>query len=129
MGVDWSTVNELITAVLILLGGAFLLIASIGILRMPDLMLRMHATSKGATLGAGLIVLSVATFYWNVSIIMRALAAVFFIFITASVAAHVIARAAYIIGVRLWPSTVIDELEEYYKGESHKFKGNEHRVK
>ncbi|CAN5591285.1 monovalent cation/H(+) antiporter subunit G [soil metagenome] len=120
--------NELITALLMLIGGAFLLVAGVGLLRMPDLMLRMHASSKAGTLGAGLIVLSVATFYLDLSITVRALAAVFFILLTVPVAAHVIGRAAYILGVHLWPGTVIDELQGHYDERTHKLESDEEQA-
>ncbi|MDQ3396650.1 MAG: monovalent cation/H(+) antiporter subunit G [Deinococcota bacterium] len=121
--------SEVVTAVLMLSGGVFLLIAALGILRMPDLMLRMHAATKAGTLGAGLIVFSVATYYLELSIAARALVAVSFIFLTAPVAAHVIGRAAYIVGVHLWQNTVIDELQGHYDARTHRLRSDEQRAK
>jgi multicomponent Na+:H+ antiporter subunit G len=111
--------SEIVTGVLMLLGAAFLLVAAVGLLRMPDLMMRMHAATKAGTLGAGLIVLSVTTFYLDLSITVRALAAIFFVFLTAPVAAHVIGRSAYFIGVPLWGRTVMDDLEGHYDTQTH----------
>lgn len=122
-------VNEVVTGVLMLAGGAFLLVAGVGLLRMPDVLLRMHAASKAGTLGAGLIVLSVATFYLELSITVRALAAVFFLLLTLPVAAHVIGRVAYIIGVHLWPGTVVDELQGHYDSRTHRLESDEQRAK
>jgi multicomponent Na+:H+ antiporter subunit G len=121
--------SEVVTAVLMLSGGVFLLIAALGILRMPDLMLRMHAATKAGTLGAGLIVFSVATYYLELGIAARALVAVSFIFLTAPVAAHVIGRAAYIVGVHLWQNTVIDELQGHYDARTHRLRSDEQRAK
>jgi multicomponent Na+:H+ antiporter subunit G len=45
----------------------------------------------------------------------RALATVFFVFLTAPVAAHMIGRAAYVVGVPLWNGTIVDELHGRYE--------------
>ena len=46
--------TEIVAAVLLILGGAFTLVAGIGIFRMPDVFIRMHASTKVGTLGSGL---------------------------------------------------------------------------
>jgi multicomponent Na+:H+ antiporter subunit G len=107
--------SELIGKVLLLSGASFMLIAAIGILRMPDLMMRMHAVTKAGALGTSLVLLSVAVNYWELAIASLALAGVAFIILTAPVAAHMIARAAYWIGVPLWKNTIMDEL----RGSNH----------
>lgn len=104
-----------ILAGLLLLGGAGLvLVAGIGILRMPDLYVRMHAASKAGTLGVGLMLLAVAIQSGEVAIVSRALAAMAFLVLTAPVAAHLLGRAAYMAGVPLWSGTVRDELAGRY---------------
>lgn len=104
--------NETISAVLILLGGCFMLLAGIGVLRMPDLFMRMQAATKAATLGAGCMLLAVAVYFNDLAVTTRALLVIAFVFLTAPVAAHVIARAAYSMGVPLWEKTLADELKE-----------------
>lgn len=101
---------DLLTALLLLSGGFFCAAAALGVLRMPDLMIRMHASTKAGTLGAGLILLAVAVHFGDVSVASRALAAIAFLLITAPVAAHMIGRAAYRTGVPLWEHSVVDEL-------------------
>jgi multicomponent Na+:H+ antiporter subunit G len=54
--------------------------------------------------------LALAAFYMDLSTTLRAFAAVFFLLITAPVAAHLIGRAAYCTKVRLYERTRIDEL-------------------
>ena len=49
-----------IVALLLLLGALFMLLAGVGLVRLPDLYLRMSATSKAATLGASLVLLGAA---------------------------------------------------------------------
>ena len=51
---------DFISGIFILLGAAFALIAGIGLFRLPDVYLRMHAATKAGTLGAGLVLLALA---------------------------------------------------------------------
>lgn len=103
----------------LLIGSLFIFIAAIGILRMPDLLMRMHAATKAGTLGAGLILTGVTFHFqkWNVTI--EAILTIIFIFITAPIASHLLARAAYFRGIKLTKSTIIDELKEHYDQQSH----------
>ena len=79
----------------------------------------MHAATKAGTLGAGLILIAVAFFYADLGITLRSLAAITFLLLTAPVAAHLIGRAAYYSGIRLWEKTWIDQLKDrYYPGET-----------
>ncbi len=107
---------EIATAILMVIGGAFMLLAGIGIFRMPDLFMRMQAATKAATLGIGCMLLAVAIHFQDVSVATRALLVTAFVFMTAPVAAHVIARAAYSVGVPLWEGTLRDELGEKQRG-------------
>ncbi len=100
---------EAITAILLVAGGIFAFIASVGMLRLPDTIIRMHAATKAGALGSGLIFLALACYYLELSITLRALATVFFLLLTAPVAAHLIGRAAYCSRVNLWHKTWIDE--------------------
>ncbi len=102
------------THILVLLGAFFALVAAVGLLRMPDLLMRMHAATKAGTLGAGLFLVAVAVSFGDSGVTVRALAAIVFLFLTAPVAAHVIGRAAYYAGrVQLWKRTLVDELQEH----------------
>ena len=98
-----------VTAILLVSGGLFAFIASVGMLRLPDVIIRMHAATKAGALGSGLIFLALACYYLDLSTTLRALAAVFFLLLTAPVAAHLIGRAAYCSRVNLWHKTWIDE--------------------
>ncbi len=101
---------ELLTAALAIFGGLFALAAALGVLRLPDVLIRMHASTKAGTLGCGLILLAVAVHFGETGVVARALAAIVFLMLTAPVAAHMIGRAAYRTGVPLWRGTVVDEL-------------------
>ncbi len=92
----------------VLLGGFFAFIAGLGILRLPDVLIRMHATTKAGTLASGLIMLAVGAGFADASTVARAVAIVIFLLITAPVAAHMIGRAAFRSGVPLWDQTRVD---------------------
>ncbi len=66
--------NEILGAALIAAGVFFIVIAGIGLLRMPDLFLRMSTATKASTLGLGLILMGTAVYYWELSITSRAIA-------------------------------------------------------
>lgn len=100
---------EITAAVLVLLGAAFCIVATIGLLRMPDVLMRMHASTKAGTLGAGLILIGTAIGFESTWATARAFGAMAFILLTAPVGAHVIGRAAYLSGITLSPRTWIDE--------------------
>ncbi len=110
---------EMLTGILLVVGAAFMLIAALGVWRMPDLLTRMHATTKAGVLGAGLMLAGVAIFFAEVNVLVRALAVIIFVMLTAPVAAHVIGRAGYFVGVPLWEHTLKDELKGRYDGKTH----------
>ena len=112
--------NELLSSALLVIGAAFALLAGAGVVRMPDLFTRMQAATKASTLGIGSIVLAVAIHFGELGITTRALTVIIFVFLTAPVAAHMIARAAYFVGVPLWERTIIDELHGHYDRRTHK---------
>ena len=112
--IDLVLVQEIVVALLVFGGAAFCLIAGIGVARFPDLYVRMHAATKAGTLGAGLVFLAVALMGMELGVVLRALAAILFLFLTAPVAAHLLARAAYASGVKMWHGSTIDDLDDRY---------------
>jgi multicomponent Na+:H+ antiporter subunit G len=108
-----------VTSILVLGGTFFALVAALGLLRLPDLPMRMHAATKAGTLGAGLLLVAVAMVSPGPGAIARALAGMVFLFLTAPVAAHLVARAAYRAGeMPLWHRTAVDELGDSAGGAS-----------
>lgn len=99
-----------LVAVLALAGAAFSLVAALGLVRLPDLPMRMHAVTKAGTLGAGLLLAAVAVSHGGAGVTVRAVATLAFLFLTAPVASHLIGRAAYLSGrVPLWHRTLVDQ--------------------
>jgi multicomponent Na+:H+ antiporter subunit G len=109
------TIQQAVSGALIFFGVVFIFIAGIGIIRMPDLYLRMSVSTKAATLGLGLLLLGTALHFSRLGVSTRAIATIIFVFLTGPVAAHMIGRAAYSDGVPLWERTRIDELEGQYR--------------
>jgi multicomponent Na+:H+ antiporter subunit G len=99
-------------AILLVLGAAFMLLAGVGLVRLPDVFLRLSATSKAATLGAALTLLGAAVHFGDFAVTGRAVAVVSFLFLTAPVAAHKIGRAGYRRGSALYEGTICDEAKD-----------------
>jgi len=100
---------DIVISVFLLAGGAFAAIAGVGLLRFPDVLMRMHASTKAGTLGVGLSVVSAAIFFGDDLITTKVVLIVLFILFTAPVAAHLIGRAAYRTKTPLWSPTVFDD--------------------
>ena len=111
--------NELIGDVLMIVGALFLLLAAVGVLRMPDVFTRLQPATKGTTMGIACTLLAVAVHFGDSSVTTRALATIAFFFLTAPVTAHLIGRASYFVGVPLWKGTLIDELRGRYNPLTH----------
>jgi len=109
--------NDLVTSLLLLLGSLFMLLSAIGLIKMPDLFTRMHAATKVGTVGVSGIVLAVAVHFEQMKVAAPALLIIVFFLATAPIAAHMIGRAAYEMGVELWKGTVIDEWKTQKKPE------------
>lgn len=111
--------NETISNVLMLTGTTFLLLAAVGVVRMPDLFMRMQSASKASTLGIACVLLALAFHFPGVSVNIRVVGTITFFFLTAPITAHLIGRAAYFVGVPVWKGTVIDELRGRYNPLTH----------
>jgi multicomponent Na+:H+ antiporter subunit G len=108
---------EVIAGVFIFIGTVISLISAIGLVRLPDVYTRSHAASKSSTLGV-LCILIGTLLYFLISeeyFSIRLILGIFFVFLTAPVAAHVICRSAYRHHVPLSENTAEDELKEYYQ--------------
>jgi multicomponent Na+:H+ antiporter subunit G len=104
--------SAIIGAALLLIGSLFCLVAAVGMLRLPDTLIRMHAATKAGALGTGCILAAEAVVAGELGTTLRAAAVIVFLLLTAPVAAHLIGRAAYHRGIHLFDKTWIDELGE-----------------
>lgn len=115
--------NDLATILLIVVGALFSLLAGVGVLRMPDVFTRMHASSKAGTAGAACMFIAVAFHFANLGEVTRSILVVLFLFLTAPVAAHLIGRASYFVGTEMWKGAVRDDLKGRYDHATHTLKG------
>lgn len=104
--------NEIIGLIFMVIGLAFNLAGSLGLVRLPDVYNRLQAATKCVTLGTCSILFG-ALFYSGLNDVgFKALLCIFFIVLTSPTAAHAIARGAHIYGVKLWDKSVCDRYEE-----------------
>lgn len=113
---------NVIISIFMLSSALFVLLAAVGILRLPDLLTRMHASTKAGALGIMLMMVAVALHFMSLTVLAKAIAIILFIFMTAPVAAHAIGRAGYFVGVPVWTKTVKDELFDNYDSDTHRLR-------
>jgi multicomponent Na+:H+ antiporter subunit G len=107
-------VRDVLAFGFILVGTAFILIAGLGILRMPDLFLRMSMTTKASTIGVGSLLIACIIYFDDGPSMAKAFAVLVFIMLTSPVSAHMIGRAAYRDkDVTLWTKTHTDHFKDY----------------
>ncbi|MBD8893535.1 monovalent cation/H(+) antiporter subunit G [Roseibium litorale] len=106
-----SAFVDIIVGLMLITGALFSLVASVGVLRLKDVYMRMHAASKAGTLGSGVMLLALAVYAGELSVVTRAIAGVVFFLLTAPISAHLLAKAAYAVGYRPCADTKIDELK------------------
>ncbi|NVJ07752.1 monovalent cation/H(+) antiporter subunit G [Myxococcus sp. AM001] len=106
--------KDFITATMLLSGALLMLLAGLGLFRMPDLFLRLQAAAKASSLGLGLLLGAAALGLGDVSVIARAVLGVAFVFVMTPVATLLIAQAAFRAGLPLWERTHQNDLEEHH---------------
>ncbi len=112
--------REFVIVLLMFLGVALIVIAAVGLVRMPDLFLRNSVSSKGATLGVASLMLAAAFYFDDLGITSLAIAIIIFMMLTAPVAAHVLGRAGYKNGAPFWAKTTLDANIDYPPMERHR---------
>ena len=87
---------ELFLSALILIGAGFTLVGSLGLLRLRDFYSRLHAPTKATTLGVGSLLIASAVFFSHLDegLSLHEVLVTLFLFITAPVGAHLMAKAA-----------------------------------
>ena len=109
MNAPWS---DVVTAVLVLLAALMCLAAGVGLLRFPDVLTRLHSATKPQILGLMAVTLDIAVTNFSVGTVTLVLAIVLFQALTAPMAAHLVARAAYVTDHLRPDLLVLDELRD-----------------
>ncbi|ALN72674.1 MULTISPECIES: monovalent cation/H(+) antiporter subunit G [unclassified Aureimonas] len=107
-----AAIGNILAGIFVVMGALFALVASIGILRLPDFYTRIHAASKAGTVGSVLALVALAIVSVQTAEVLRAIAAIVFFFLTAPISAHLLGKAAYSAGYRMWSGSVLDEMDE-----------------
>ncbi|MGE0152847.1 MAG: monovalent cation/H(+) antiporter subunit G [Reyranellaceae bacterium] len=103
---------QILSAIFLVAGAGICLIAAIGVLRLPDFFMRMHAATKAGVAGAGLVLIGVAFAAPSAGMWVKVGIAILFLLLTTPIAGHLLARAGYVAGVPLWSGTREDRLKE-----------------
>jgi multicomponent K+:H+ antiporter subunit G len=95
-GEHMNTVSEILVSILILGGAFFALVGSFGLARLPDFFMRLHGPAKATTLGVGSIIIGSVIFFSTrgEGLSLHELLIALFLFITAPISAHIVAKAA-----------------------------------
>ena len=98
-------------SIITLIGSLFLLLAAVGIIRMPDVYNRIQTGTKATTFGSILSLSGLLFIHpdWTGKIVIL----IGFVFLTNPISSHVLARASYLISIPLSTRTVVDKLKEY----------------
>ncbi len=86
---------HILSTIMLLIGSFFFLVGTIGLIRMPDVYSKMHATTKCDTLGAGFIMAGLMLLTGFSGVTIKLLLIIVFIWLTNPTAAHIIAKANY----------------------------------
>jgi monovalent cation/proton antiporter MnhG/PhaG subunit len=105
------SIHEIIVSFFLIFGVFFIITGTVGLLRLPDFYNRIHAPTKATTLGVSSIILGVVIHFYGIfpDAGFKELLAILFIFLTAPVGAHMLAKAAYHSRIKLWKGTIVDE--------------------
>ena len=87
---------DIIVSIFLLIGASFALIGSYGLLHLPDFFMRLHGPTKATTLGVGGMIIGSVIYFSSrgAGISLHELLVTLFLFITAPVSAHMLAKAA-----------------------------------
>lgn len=122
-------IADIVEGALLMVGCVFMLLATVGILRMPDLFTRLQVTSKASMLGMTCVLSAAAVHFGEPAVTTRAIVIIAFIVLTVPVATHMLARAGYTTNVPLTPETVVNELAGHYDPTTHTLAGQEPRTR
>lgn len=101
-----------IVAILLAAGAFFAFIAALGVNRLPDFYMRLHAATKAGAFGASLLLIAAALHFGSLRASISALLIIVFFYLTTPIAAQAIGQVAYRKKVPLWHKTDHDQLAE-----------------
>jgi multicomponent K+:H+ antiporter subunit G len=98
---------EISVSLFLLVGSLFILIGAIGLYRLPDFFTRLHGPTKATTLGVGGVIIASTVHFSSLEsgLSLHEMLIALFLFITAPVSAHMLAKAAMQKKVKLYERT------------------------
>jgi multicomponent K+:H+ antiporter subunit G len=92
---------EIVVSVSLIIGAFFALVGSIGLFRLPDFFSRLHGPTKATTLGVGGMLIASAVYFsfGTETVSLHEILISVFLFMTAPVSAHMLAKAALHLGL------------------------------
>ncbi|QBF79654.1 Na+/H+ antiporter subunit G [Acinetobacter nosocomialis] len=112
---------EIIVSIFLVFGSFFMLVGSIGMVRLPDLFMRLHAPTKSSTLGLGsFLIASMIFFAFQGRFGFAELLITLLAFITAPVSANLIAQAALHLRLRSLSGEVPEAIERLLPWDRYK---------
>jgi multicomponent K+:H+ antiporter subunit G len=87
-------IAEIIVSFMLLVAAFFTLVGAIGLVRLPDFLMRLHAPTKATTLGVGGMLIASMVYALKDGVLLHELLITLFLFLTAPVSAHLLAQAA-----------------------------------
>ena len=100
---------DVLSWISIVAGLFFMIVGTVGILRMPDIFTRLHAAGMTDTMGAGFLILGMCLQAGAVLVVARLVLVYMFLTFTSPISTHALARAALAGGVE--PYVVSEEGE------------------
>lgn len=97
-----------------LIGGTLMTaLAVVGMIRLPDMYSRLHATTKSTTLGVIMIMTGAFLYFWYIDGLIETnlLLGALFILLTAPVSSHLLSRSAFHADVKPYKLTVLNDLK------------------
>lgn len=113
---SWTTLADVLSAACLLAGAFFVFVAALGVLRLPDLLSRMHAATKPQVIGSVLVLTGVALRLREPSVVAVLTLVVVLQMVTSVVASHMVGRAALRSGQVRTDLLVVDELGDEASG-------------
>ncbi len=95
-----DAIIDIASWILLVSGGVFCVIGSIGLIRLPDLFARLHGASVTDTLGVGFLVVGMALQAGFTLVTLKLFIILFLIGLTSPVATHALAQAALHAGLK-----------------------------
>lgn len=113
---SWEVVADTVGALFMLAGALLCLVAGIGLVRLPDVLTRMHAATKPQAFGLLLVLIGVGLWLRTVIDMTTLVLVGVFQLLTSPVAAHMVGRAAYRTGKLDHENITTDELARAFRG-------------